>query len=44
MYYFYVKVIGGATLGWAKGYTFGEACEKLGADFRKCQCLKVTNA
>ncbi len=44
MYYFYVKVIGGATLGWAKGDTFKEACQKLGVDESICQVLKVTNA
>ena len=44
MNYYYIKVIGGAELGWAKGSDFGEACAKLGMDFRRCQCLKVTNA
>lgn len=44
MNYYYIKVIGGAELGWAKGRDFGEACAKLGMDFRRCQCLRITNA
>lgn len=44
MNYYYIKVIGGREIGWAKGSTFGEACAKRGLDYRRCQCLKVTNA
>lgn len=44
MYYYYIKVIGGCEIGWSRGATFGEACAKQGLDYRRCQCLKVTNA